>query len=109
MNYLKACVKESFRLNSTIPCLVRILPEEIILNNYKIPKNTTIFSHFFATCRSNEYFDKPFEYIPERWIGKEKQKIHPFSLLPFGFGTHTFIIYIVVVKLIDFNFLSLFS
>lgn len=37
MKYLKACIKESFRLNSTIPCLVRLLPEEIVLNNYKIP------------------------------------------------------------------------
>lgn len=37
MKYLKACVKESFRLNSTIPCLVRLLPEEIVLNGYRIP------------------------------------------------------------------------
>ena len=91
MNYLKACIKESFRLNSTIPCLVRILPEEIILNNYRIPKNTTIFSHFFATCRSDKYFDKPLEYKPERWLGKDRQKINPFSLLPFGFGKLIFI------------------
>lgn len=37
MPYLKACIKESFRLNSTIPCLVRLLPEEIVLNGYRIP------------------------------------------------------------------------
>lgn len=37
MKYLKACIKESFRLNSTIPCLVRLLPEEIVLNGYRIP------------------------------------------------------------------------
>lgn len=42
MNYLKACVKESFRINSTIPCLVRILPEEIVLNGYKIPAHVGI-------------------------------------------------------------------
>ena len=37
MTYLKACVKESFRLNSTIPCLVRILPDDIVLNGYRVP------------------------------------------------------------------------
>lgn len=47
---------------------------------------TTIFSHFFATCRSEAYFEQPTQYRPERWLGKEKQKISPFALLPFGFG-----------------------
>ena len=47
MKYLKACIKESFRLNSTIPCLVRLLPEDINLNGYKIPaKVSYIFINF---------------------------------------------------------------
>nr|WPM94883.1 cytochrome p450 314A1a [Polyphagotarsonemus latus] len=109
LKYLKACVKESFRLNSPIPCLVRVLPKKVILSGYEIPEKTTIFSHFFAICRSEKYFNKPLDYIPERWIGKEKTKINPFSLLPFGFGTKMCTgrrfseiqIYLTIIKIIS--------
>jgi len=39
-----------------------------------------------TTCRSEEYFSDPNVFIPERWIGEAKNKLHPFSMLPFGFG-----------------------
>ena len=36
-----------------------------------------------------QYFPRPHEYIPERWIKGDPQESHhhPFTLLPFGFGT----------------------
>ncbi|KFM62388.1 Ecdysone 20-monooxygenase, partial [Stegodyphus mimosarum] len=37
LRYLKACVKESFRLTPTIPTITRILSEDIILSGYHIP------------------------------------------------------------------------
>lgn len=37
-----------------------------------------------------EYFDKPDSYIPERWVrGGSASSIHPYLLLPFGFGPRT--------------------
>lgn len=37
----------------------------------------------------DEYFPKAMEFIPERWIkGHELESHHhPYTLLPFGFGT----------------------
>jgi len=36
-----------------------------------------------------EYFPRPNEFVPERWIKGDPQESHhhPFTLLPFGFGT----------------------
>jgi len=36
-----------------------------------------------------EYFPKPSEFLPERWIKGDplESHHHPFTLLPFGFGT----------------------
>ena len=40
--------------------------------------------------RLSEYFDRPEEYIPERWARDGSAKdIHPYLLLPFGFGPRT--------------------
>ena len=42
MPYLKACVKESFRLTPTIPGIVRVLPTDLCLSGYHIPKGLSI-------------------------------------------------------------------
>lgn len=51
MTYLKACIKESFRINSTIPCLVRILPDEIVLNGYRIPAQVRFSTAFWLSLK----------------------------------------------------------
>lgn len=37
-----------------------------------------------------EYFPRPLEFIPERWIKGDPQEnsknYHPYTVLPFGFG-----------------------
>lgn len=35
--YLKACVKEAFRLSSTVPGIMRILPDDVLLSGHHIP------------------------------------------------------------------------
>ena len=37
MPYLKACVKECFRLSSPVPGIMRVLNQPVVLSNYKIP------------------------------------------------------------------------
>lgn len=52
-----------------------------------------IFPHLVVS-NTEEYFDKPDEFIPERWLKYEStggcpmhtKKIHPFVSLPFGYG-----------------------
>jgi cytochrome P450 len=39
-----------------------------------------------TTCRSEKYFSEPEKFIPERWIGEEKNKLNAFAMIPFGFG-----------------------
>lgn len=63
-----------------------------------------------ATCRLEEYFKEADKFRPERWIDPiEKTTIHPFSLLPFGWGTRMCMgkrfseteIYLTMVKFIE--------
>nr|QFU80945.1 cyp314a1 [Eotetranychus kankitus] len=86
LTYLKACLKESFRLTTVIPNLVRILPEPITLSGQTIPPGVPIMLSFGVICKHPDYFDEPETFRPERWLGYSRRSIHPFSLLPFGLG-----------------------
>lgn len=87
--YLKACVKESFRLTPTIPCITRVLPEDIIASGlYHIPAGTPLFCNFMVACKEADKFPNPEQFQPERWLHKTQaaRNVNPFTLLPFGFG-----------------------
>ena len=46
----------------------------------------------YATCRSEKYFERANEFLPERWLRDENPtgfKHHPFASLPFGYGTRS--------------------
>ena len=36
--------------------------------------------------RLPEYFSEPDRFIPERWSKENKAAVHPFTVIPFGFG-----------------------
>ncbi|XP_077487936.1 ecdysone 20-monooxygenase-like [Amblyomma americanum] len=86
-SYLRACIKESFRLSPTVPGLMRILPEDVVLSGYKVPAGVPVFANSLVTCRLEKYFPQPNSFQPERWLGEARGLIHPFTLLPFGHGS----------------------
>lgn len=47
---------------------------------------TITFCHFFVTGRLPQYFDDALHFRPERWLGNARRQIHPFAILPFGYG-----------------------
>lgn len=107
--YLRAAIKESFRITSTIPAIVRILANDSILSGYHVPKGvsffsaakpriltpfcdwhsipqTKVFCHFLVTCQLEKYFPDPGSFKPERWLGPSRHEINPFASMPFGTG-----------------------
>ena len=48
---------------------------------------TLISIELYCTARSEKYFKDPLEFRPERWLRENKDEIHAFSNLSFGFGT----------------------
>ncbi|GIX87662.1 ecdysone 20-monooxygenase [Caerostris extrusa] len=88
MPYLKACVKEAFRLSPTIPSINRNLDKDTILSGYRVPAGTEVFCNFPVPCMQEDKFPEPERFYPDRWLVKDRgtPSWNPFSLLPFGFG-----------------------
>ncbi len=87
MKYFRACFKESQRHTPTVEAAVRILPQEVVIRGYTIPKGTLVFIPWNILSHDPKNFVRPDLYSPERWLNKNsKNSIHPFASLQFGHG-----------------------
>jgi len=86
--YLRACIRETYRLNTPAPHNSRILDFEVTIKNHKIPPHVMIDMSGVAYCLDENVFPKCNEYIPERWLKSKEGGVqnHPYLLLPFGIG-----------------------
>ncbi|KAK9909316.1 hypothetical protein WJX75_000424 [Coccomyxa subellipsoidea] len=93
MPYLEACLKEAMRLYPPgVFTMRQPQTEDFTVKGYTIPKGTWIHMPIFTLQRSEEYYGKPQEFIPERWIeGSPEEaalnKKVPGSWMAFGEGT----------------------
>lgn len=88
LHYMKAVVKEIFRLHPPAPVLVpRESMEEVTIDGYNIPTKTRFFVNAWAIGRDPESWENPEAFEPERFMGSTIDfKGQDFELVPFGSG-----------------------
>ncbi|XP_073148116.1 cytochrome P450 76T24-like [Henckelia pumila] len=87
--YLRAVVKETFRLHPAAPLLLphKAAGEDTEINGYTIPRNAQILINAWAIGRDNSTWLDPESFIPERFLESEIDfKGQHFELLPFSAG-----------------------
>lgn len=82
--YLKLVILETMRLYPAFPVLSRKAATDVEIDGIKVPKNTNVVIPIFVMQRSDKHFDKPDDFIPERFIDPQKER--SFSFLPFSKG-----------------------
>nr|ATG29933.1 CYP750C18 [Taxus chinensis] len=89
-DYLRCIVKETFRLHPPFPLLI---PHESMegcnVGDYYVPPKTRVFINVWAMGRDGSIWEDPYEFNPERFMGKGNSKDvrgQDFDLLPFGTG-----------------------
>lgn len=79
---IKAIYKESLRLYPPAYMLVRQVKEKTIFNEFNLKAKDQIIIGVKQIHRSEEYYDKPNDFVPERFLNKNEN----YAFLPFGIG-----------------------
>ncbi|XP_055847816.1 cytochrome P450 CYP12A2-like [Episyrphus balteatus] len=94
--YLRACIKEAFRLFPVSVGQFRSTGRDLVLNGYRIPKDTDIAMPSQILMRDEKFYPRPNDFIPERWLRDVDKaecpmakNVNAFVFLPFGFGPRT--------------------
>ncbi|KAK9938204.1 hypothetical protein M0R45_014957 [Rubus argutus] len=88
MHYLKAVIKETFRLHPPAPLLgPRLSNQDVKINGYNIKANTQVMVNVWAIGRDPKSYTNPDVYEPERFLSSGiDYKGNDFELIPFGGG-----------------------
>ncbi|XP_077533805.1 cytochrome P450 3A9-like isoform X2 [Haemaphysalis longicornis] len=86
MPYLEASIKEAMRLTTPDTIALRVCTEETMVAGIRFKPGMCVDIHLAAIHRDPEYFPEPEKYNPERFLPENKDKIKPFTYIPFGAG-----------------------
>lgn len=88
LHYMKAVIKEVYRLHPPAPVLLpRESMEDIAIGGYTIPEKTRVFINAWAVGRDPKSWTNPEMFEPERFINSDIDfKGQDFELIPFGAG-----------------------
>ena len=86
--YLQAVIEEGLRIYPPIPIgLPRVSPGETVDGHF-IPKGAIVSVSSWTSTHSEQNFHRPFDFIPERWIRREKDfGDQLFASQPFSIGS----------------------
>jgi len=88
LHYCTSVIKEAMRIRPVGPILPRMLGKDRIIDGHLIKKGTIVNLFVTALHRDPTIWDKPTEFIPERWDenAPSSEKRKSFSYIPFSAG-----------------------
>ncbi|XP_044745743.1 cytochrome P450 4C1-like [Coccinella septempunctata] len=86
MQYMERVMKETLRIYSVIPYILRRLEEDIEIEGKIIPAGVSVAIHITNIHKDPEQFPDPFRFDPDRFLPENVAKRNPYSHIPFSAG-----------------------
>ncbi|KAL3842941.1 hypothetical protein ACJMK2_020914 [Sinanodonta woodiana] len=86
LTYLDMTVNETLRMYSPSKRLSRMAVLDTTLCGVKIPKGLDVSISIPCLHYDAKYWENPQKFDPDRFFPENKDRIHPFTFLPFGGG-----------------------
>ena len=86
LKYLDATIKETMRLNPTLPLVARLLQAPLQVGEFELPKGVYVAPNIWLTHRNPDVWPEPERFRPERFLDRP---VKPYHFFPFGGGTRT--------------------
>ncbi|XP_018568107.1 cytochrome P450 307a1-like [Anoplophora glabripennis] len=103
MPYVEGVIFEAIRLIAS-PIVPRVANQDSSIDGYKIEQGTVLFLNNYDLSMSDRLWDRPEEFLPERFL-KDNRLIKPDHFLPFGGGRRSCMGY-KMVQLVSFGILG---
>jgi cytochrome P450 len=86
LKYTEMIAKEAMRLYPPAYAVGREAIEDTELGGFAVPPKTQLFAFQWVTHRDPRYFERPDEFVPERWASEAIQNLPKYAYFPFGGG-----------------------
>lgn len=86
LKYTEMIAKEAMRLYPPAYAVGREAIEDTELGGFAVPRKTQLFAFQWVTHRDPRYFERPDEFVPERWASEAIQNLPKYAYFPFGGG-----------------------
>uniref|UniRef100_A0A0P5QZ04 Cytochrome p450 n=1 Tax=Daphnia magna TaxID=35525 RepID=A0A0P5QZ04_9CRUS len=86
LKYLDCCIKETLRMYTNGPLIMRSIPEDLKAGNFTLPKGMTVFLNIHAAHHNPDHYPDPESFKPERFLPENSIGRHPYAFVPFSAG-----------------------
>ena len=84
--YTDIVIKEALRLMPAVWSVSRTANEDTEVCGYPMPKGTTAQIMIYLLHRNPDYWKRPEDFWPERWLEPDIEDLHKYAYLPFAGG-----------------------
>jgi cytochrome P450 len=86
LTFTEMIAKETMRLYPPAYAVGREAIEDTEMGGFRVPRGTQLFAFQWVTHRDPRFFDRPCEFVPERWANGSMQTLPKYAYFPFGGG-----------------------
>jgi cytochrome P450 len=84
--YTQNIVQEAMRLYPPVYMIAREVARPIVVGGYRLPRRAQVHVPVYAIHRDSRWFDRPDEFLPERFDREVSLSRRPYTYIPFGVG-----------------------